>query len=150
MGNVIISSCYLNTLRQEKKPERGKCSKSHLSFRSPQRNMGRITNIDLADMHLIYGLAEENARAAGRLYRERYHHRDAPERRVFTNLHHNLCQYESLRNNEHSEGWLRETRNLQLGTNLLDIVRRNTSTNARAVVEAMVRNACTSLAIVKL
>ncbi|GFV53343.1 transposable element Tc1 transposase [Trichonephila clavipes] len=96
------------------KPVRAKGSKnsssySHLSFRSPHWSTGRITNIDLADMHLIYGLAEENARAEGRLYRERYHHRDAPDRQFFTNLHHNLCEYKSLRNNGHGEGGLRET-----------------------------------------
>ncbi|GFX61186.1 hypothetical protein TNCV_4565811 [Trichonephila clavipes] len=90
-------SQYLQTSDRRKKPERAKCSKnsssySNLSFRSPQKSMGRFTNIDLADMHLIYGLAEENARAAGRWYRERSHHGDAPDRRIFTNLHHYLCE----------------------------------------------------------
>ena len=47
---------------------------------------------ELTDMHLIYGLAEGNARAVERLYRERYLQSDAPDNRIFTNLDYNLCQ----------------------------------------------------------
>ncbi|GFU59255.1 hypothetical protein TNCV_4197801 [Trichonephila clavipes] len=38
------------------------------------------------DMHLIYGLSERNARAAERLYRKKYPHKDAPDHQI--NLHH--------------------------------------------------------------
>ncbi|GFV36958.1 transposable element Tc3 transposase [Trichonephila clavipes] len=38
-----------------------------------------FTNTELADMHLIYGLAEGKAREAERLYRERCQQRDARE-----------------------------------------------------------------------
>ncbi|GFW16092.1 isatin hydrolase [Trichonephila clavipes] len=57
----------------------------------------------LADMHLIYGLAEGNARTAERLYRKRYPQRDVPDHRMFANLHHKLCTYGSLRGNRHNE-----------------------------------------------
>ncbi|GFV81524.1 hypothetical protein TNCV_52481 [Trichonephila clavipes] len=65
--------------------------------------MERLTIAELADMHLIYGLAEWNVRAAERLYRERDSHRNAPDCRMFANLHQNLCEYGSLRGNRNSE-----------------------------------------------
>ncbi|GFW88756.1 hypothetical protein TNCV_4972491 [Trichonephila clavipes] len=65
---------------------------NHLSCHHPQRNMERLTNTKLADMHLAYELTEENARVAERLYCERYPHKDASDRRLFTKLQHNLCE----------------------------------------------------------
>lgn len=88
-------------------------------------------------MHLMYGLAEGNARAAARLYRERYPQRDAPDRRMFSNLHHNLCEYGSLRGNRHSEGRPRVTRTPRMEQNVLDTVRRNPSASVRAVATAV-------------
>ncbi|GFX37900.1 DUF4817 domain-containing protein [Trichonephila clavipes] len=58
-----------------------------------------FTNTELADLYLIFGLAEGSTRAAEILHRENYPHRDAPDRRMFANLHHNLCEYGSLRDN---------------------------------------------------
>ncbi|GFV40451.1 hypothetical protein TNCV_4494081 [Trichonephila clavipes] len=52
-----------------------------LSFR-PRSSMEHFTNTELADMHLIYELAEGNARAAEILYHERYLQRDAPDHRM--------------------------------------------------------------------
>ncbi|GFX48591.1 DUF4817 domain-containing protein [Trichonephila clavipes] len=66
--------------------------------------MEHFTNSELADMHPIFGLPEENARAAQRLYRKRYPQRNAPDHLMFVNLHHNLCEYGSLRGNRNSEG----------------------------------------------
>ncbi|GFT40632.1 hypothetical protein TNCV_3008061 [Trichonephila clavipes] len=48
-------------------------------------------------MHLIYRLAEGNARAAEKLYYERYPQKDAPDILMFASLHQNLCEHESLR-----------------------------------------------------
>ncbi|GFX41771.1 hypothetical protein TNCV_388841 [Trichonephila clavipes] len=42
--------------------------------------MERFKNTKLADMHLIYGLAEGYTRTAERLHHERYPQRDAPNR----------------------------------------------------------------------
>ncbi|GFX93433.1 hypothetical protein TNCV_1093731 [Trichonephila clavipes] len=42
--------------------------------------MERITNTELADKHLKYGMAKRNAQAAEILYREKYPKRDASER----------------------------------------------------------------------
>ncbi|GFS64684.1 hypothetical protein TNCV_4684811 [Trichonephila clavipes] len=66
--------------------------------------MEHFTNAELAEMRLIYGLAEENVRAAERLYCERY-----SERETHCGSH-NLCEHGSLRGNRHSEGGTRVTR----------------------------------------
>jgi len=49
-----------------------------------------FTNRELADMHLMYGISEGNAREAVRLYTERFPMRRAPDHRVFARLHQNL------------------------------------------------------------
>ncbi|GFU25995.1 hypothetical protein TNCV_5104841 [Trichonephila clavipes] len=76
---------------------------SHLNCHRLQRSMKRFTSTKLTDMRLIYELAEGNAQAARRLYLARYSQRDAPDRRIFINLHHNLYEYGSLRDNRHNE-----------------------------------------------
>lgn len=45
---------------------------------------------ELADMHLVYGLAQGNGRAAHRLYTERFPMRRAPHHTLFARLHQNL------------------------------------------------------------
>ncbi|GFW81244.1 hypothetical protein TNCV_375921 [Trichonephila clavipes] len=60
--------------------------RSHFSCHRLQKNMERFTNTELADMHLIFGLTEGNAREAERLYHKKYPQRDAPTRQMFTNL----------------------------------------------------------------
>ena len=47
-----------------------------------------FSNTELEDMHLIYGLEKENARATERLYCKRYLERESPDRQMFNNLHH--------------------------------------------------------------
>ncbi|GFU85805.1 hypothetical protein TNCV_2036361 [Trichonephila clavipes] len=55
-------------------------------------------------MHLIYRLAEGITHATLRLYRERLPQRDALDRRMFANLHHNLEEYGSFRGQRNREG----------------------------------------------
>ena len=99
--------------------------------------MERFTYKELADMHLMYGLAEGIVRAAARLYRKRYPQRDAPDRRMFSSLHLNLCEYGSLRGNRHSDGRPRGTRTPSMEQTVLDTVRRNPSASVRAVATAV-------------
>ncbi|GFY11781.1 hypothetical protein TNCV_1529731 [Trichonephila clavipes] len=87
-------------------------------------------------MPLIYELAERNAQAAERLYRERYLQKDVPDLRMFANLHHNLCvavdhQVETgiVRDATHSNGPRYPTHLVPyMEQNALDTVRRNPST----------------------
>ncbi|GFT07618.1 storkhead-box protein 1 [Trichonephila clavipes] len=60
--------------------------RSHLTCRRPQRSMERFTNTKPADMHMIYGLVEENSQVAEKLYRERNPQREAPDFQIFANL----------------------------------------------------------------
>ncbi|GFW28170.1 hypothetical protein TNCV_4499001 [Trichonephila clavipes] len=58
----------------------------------------------------LSGLTEGNVRSAERLYLERYPQKDAPDPRMFTNFHHYLSEYSSLRGNRHSEDGTRVIR----------------------------------------
>ena len=51
---------------------------------------GRYTYEEKADMHLIYGAADGNARLAVRMYQEKFPTRQIPERRMFTRIHTRL------------------------------------------------------------
>ncbi|GFS60651.1 hypothetical protein TNCV_5073811 [Trichonephila clavipes] len=77
--------------------------------------MEHFTNTELADMRLIYVLAEGNARAADRLCRERYPPRDAPDRLMLAKLCRNLCEYGSLRDNRHTIFKIIPTHHLPMG-----------------------------------
>ncbi|GFU59413.1 hypothetical protein TNCV_2299661 [Trichonephila clavipes] len=89
--------------------------------------MELFTNTYLTDIPLIFGLADENAQAAERLYRERYPQRDGCQ--MFINLHHNLREYGSLRGDRHSESESRVLRTSSMEQNVLHAVRRNPSTS---------------------
>ncbi|GFY04135.1 hypothetical protein TNCV_1199131 [Trichonephila clavipes] len=65
-------------------------------------------------MHLIYGLAEGNARSTEIMHCERYLPRE--DHLMSDNLHHNLCEYGSLRNNRYSKGGRRVTRAPNIGS----------------------------------
>jgi hypothetical protein len=52
--------------------------------------MNRLTNAEMADMHLAYGAANGNARQAARTYQDRFPNRYIPGHRMFTNLHQRL------------------------------------------------------------
>ena len=61
--------------------------------------MERFTNAQLAEMHLMYGISEDNVLRATRLYRDRFPDREIPDRRFFTNLHSRLRDTGSYRVN---------------------------------------------------
>ena len=54
------------------------------------------TNSEKVDMLLVYGLCERNARAAARLYAERYPHRRHPDHKAILNLENNLREFGML------------------------------------------------------
>ncbi|GFX47449.1 hypothetical protein TNCV_1734361 [Trichonephila clavipes] len=106
-------------------------------------------------MRLIYGLAERNARAAERLYHERFSNRDSLDHRILATLHYTpenfsrglieetridpserFKEYGSLRNNSHSEGGPRCPPYFVpcMEQNMLDTVWRNPSTMLRVRV----------------
>ena len=56
----------------------------------------KFTIQEYADMHLLYGEARGNARAARRLYGERFPERVLPSRCTFVELHLRLCETGSV------------------------------------------------------
>ncbi|CAH2085906.1 unnamed protein product [Euphydryas editha] len=53
---------------------------------------GMYTSHEYTDMHLIYGEARCNARAAARLYAERYPNRRHPSHEVFSRTHNAISE----------------------------------------------------------
>lgn len=58
--------------------------------------MNRFTNEQMADMHLVYGEAQGNAREAVRIYTDRFPDRIVPDSRTFTAIHRRLRETGSL------------------------------------------------------
>ncbi|GFV63148.1 hypothetical protein TNCV_3025771 [Trichonephila clavipes] len=59
--------------------------------------MNRYTNAELADIQLIYDLANGNGRVAVRLYGESYPTRRQSNHQTLTRLYHNLVEHGSFR-----------------------------------------------------
>ncbi|GFQ99258.1 hypothetical protein TNCT_534441 [Trichonephila clavata] len=53
-------------------------------------NMTSYTHRELADMHLVYGMANCNGREALRMYRQKYPSRKMPSRSFFATIHRRL------------------------------------------------------------
>ena len=73
------------------------------------------TNAELADAHLMYGLADVNGAAAQRLYRERFPDRRCPDRKTYEAIDRRLREHGTLKPNtgEGLEGrghhnWMRQ------------------------------------------
>jgi hypothetical protein len=52
----------------------------------------KFTKQEYADLHLLYGKARGNSRAARRLYSERFPEGVLPSRCTFVELHLHLCE----------------------------------------------------------
>lgn len=61
--------------------------------------MAAFTNEEYADMLLVYGQANCVARAAQRIYQERYPNRRVPTRHTFANTYRRLRETGNLHNN---------------------------------------------------
>jgi len=56
-----------------------------------------LTNEELADMHMVYGAEDGNAREAVRLYQEKFPNRYLPGHEMFTAIHRRLREHGSFR-----------------------------------------------------
>jgi hypothetical protein len=68
------------------------------------------TNAELADAHLMYGLADGNGAAAQSLYREIFPERRCPDRKTFEAIDRCLREHRTLKPNTHDWGRPRKTR----------------------------------------
>ncbi|KAL4148262.1 hypothetical protein QTP88_002542 [Uroleucon formosanum] len=88
--------------------------------------MPSYSNIELADMHFIYGLCNGNTRASQREYENRFPHQRVPAPVMFRRIHQALRERGTFRRSSR-EG----IRNVDLETEILDEVNRNPETSTR-------------------
>ncbi|GFV63403.1 transposable element tc3 transposase [Trichonephila clavipes] len=97
------------------------------------RNMPTYTHREMADMHLIYGMAKCNGREALRMYRAKYPGRQLPSRSFFATLHRRLCETGSFNVHKLDTGRQRTTRTVDAEDRVLQELERNPSTSTRVV-----------------
>lgn len=93
--------------------------------------MARYTNTELAEMHLAYGAADCNGRAAQRLYAQRYPNRQTPSHIIFARLHRRLSNSGSfmVETQEHARRVI--TPNIE--DTVLNLVQNNPGISTRAI-----------------
>lgn len=55
------------------------------------------SNLELADMHYVYGLADDNGENTKRIYHQRYPNRGLPDSRTFSNFPRLLMETGTVR-----------------------------------------------------
>ena len=88
-------------------------------------------NAELADAHLMYGLADGNGAAAQRLYRERFPERWCLGRKTFEAIDHRLREHGTLKPN--TRDWGSPRRTTQLKEAILHSVDNDPSVSTRQV-----------------
>ena len=94
--------------------------------------MERYTWIELSDMHLTYGAANCNGRAAQRLYQQRYPGRRIPHHSIFESIHRHLRENGSF-GRSNGQGRRRSVRTLRFEEQVLAEIENNPSTSTRAI-----------------
>lgn len=85
-------------------------------------NHHAFSNSEMADMHLMYGLAECNSLEAKRLYEQHFPNRVAPCHKTFSAIHARLSENGSFSRNGYAAGRPRSVRTIQLEENVLNDV----------------------------
>lgn len=93
----------------------------------------RYTYQELADMHLIYGVADGNGRAAARLYAQRFPHRRHPSRTTFSAIHRRLRETGTMRPVLADTGRQRYARTPQTEERILEEIGVNPQRSTRSV-----------------
>lgn len=88
---------------------------------------------EYADIHMIYGEARGNARAAARLYRERFPERRHPHYSTFIDTHRRIRETGTVEANKRSCGVTRRVRGEENVQEVLDRFADNPSTSTRAI-----------------
>lgn len=92
---------------------------------------------EYADIHLIYGEARGNARAAARLYRDKFPNRRHPHYSTFIEIHRRLRETGTFKPNKRNCGATRTVRNEVNDAEVLDRIDDNPSTSSRAISRDM-------------
>jgi len=99
--------------------------------------MENFTNQELADMHLAYGATSCNARAAARLYQERYPERQHPGYKKFIAIHRRLSEIGMFKTNMHDTGVAQTVRTVEFEEEVLQRVAEEPSSSTRHIAKAM-------------
>ncbi|GFT54562.1 transposable element Tcb2 transposase [Trichonephila clavipes] len=97
------------------------------------RNMPTYTHREMADMHLIYGMAKCNGREALQMYHAKYPGRQLPSRSFFAILHRRLCETGSFNVHKLDTGHQRTTQTVDAEDRDLQELEHNPSTSTRVV-----------------
>lgn len=95
--------------------------------------MEEYTFRELADMHLMYGAAEGNGRAAARLYAQRFPNRRQPHHTTFSTIDRRLGETGTMRPDRGNAGRQRDVRTPELEERILEEVGMNPRTSTRSV-----------------
>ncbi|KAF8788474.1 hypothetical protein HNY73_006509 [Argiope bruennichi] len=90
--------------------------------------MATYTHRELADMHLVYGMANCNGREALRMYRQKYFSRKMPSRSFFAIIHRRLCETGSLDVHMPDSGRQRISRTVDAEERVVQALQRNPAT----------------------
>ncbi|GFU52883.1 hypothetical protein TNCV_1142021 [Trichonephila clavipes] len=75
-----------------------------------------------ADMHYMYGRANDNGRAALRMYHAQFPDRRMPDDRIFQRLHCQLCETRSFYVTRHNARQQRAVRSPSMEESILNVV----------------------------
>lgn len=95
--------------------------------------MVNFTNVEFADMHYLYGLADGNAFEARRLYQERYPNRIVPDARTISGTHRKLCETGSFETKNYLKGAHQTTRTPETEEAVLNLVEQNPNISTRKI-----------------
>lgn len=95
--------------------------------------MHRFTFPELADIHLVYGMAEGNTREAQRIYRQRYPDRHVPHHATFMQVDLRLRESGSFSLRKQDTGRIRTRRTVEFEEEVLQRFETDPSTSTRVV-----------------
>ncbi|KAF8792294.1 hypothetical protein HNY73_003909 [Argiope bruennichi] len=93
--------------------------------------MASYKHREVADMHLVYGMANCNGREALRMYLQKYPSRKMPSRSFFATIHRRLCETGSLDVHKPDSGRQRISRTVDAEERVAQALQRNPSTSIR-------------------
>ncbi|GFR25188.1 hypothetical protein TNCT_64591 [Trichonephila clavata] len=93
--------------------------------------MASYTHRELADMHLVYGMANYNGREALRMYSQKYLSRRMPSRSFFATIHRRFRETGSLDVHKPDSGRQRISRAVDAEERVFHALQCNPSTSIR-------------------
>lgn len=94
-----------------------------------------FSNVEMANMHFLYGLANGNALEARRMYAQRYPNNRLPCSDTFTKLHIRLQETGTFAKSKNIIGRPRTVRNPQLENQILQIIDQHPETSTRNIAD---------------